>query len=402
MKTILKFALLALLLLTILIVPLMGVSFYDSPGLLSGGSVLANMQFGGGSSVYLTFDSEDEKVNSEENLKKGAEVLENRFTARGYSDVTATVKDGQIRLDFAQKSFVESVISQVATIGKWTFVGSDMTKSLCDASYIEDAYVSANPAGGYAITMKFTEKGAEEFYANVASYAVSGSSFYLMLDDQLTAMATVSSSEVAETFTFGQYEYDSAAIIASMMKHGELPATVKIDRIESLSATLGNTLLTVILSAVCIIILACVVALVLFGRTAGIFASFGIIADCAILLTALLNGSFQLSFTTLTSMLILIILATILSVFAIKGVGKSLKEKKIVSSSALTKLGKINVKSIWIHGAVIGITLICHLFATGMFLYIARIALIFACTNIITYFIFLYFGILTLAEAKKN
>ena len=46
------------------------------------------------------------------------------------------------------------------------------------APVIEGASVTANPQGGYAVSIEFTKKGAEEFYANTASYAISGSYFY--------------------------------------------------------------------------------------------------------------------------------------------------------------------------------------------------------------------------------
>ena len=174
MKKTLKFALIALLFVAVVAVPLLGVRFNnvgynkDSkewtsdwmtlvPSVFDENSILTNMQFGGGSAVYLTYDSEDEKINSADNLEKGAKILEERFQARGFADAKATVEEGKIRIDFAQKTYLDSVIQSFGSIGDWSFVGSDMTKVLCDESYVEGASVTANPQGGYAVSIEFTK-----------------------------------------------------------------------------------------------------------------------------------------------------------------------------------------------------------------------------------------------------
>ncbi len=415
MKNVLKIAFIALLFISIVAIPLFGVHFYTSPAdyqatpdnyfvlpsIFDDNAILTNIQLGGGTSVYLSYHSDDEKVNTQENLEKGAKIIETRFRDRGYNDAKAFVEDGMIRLDFAQKTYIESIVSQVASIGDWSFVGSDMTKVLCDASYIKDAYVSANGTGGYGITLEFNEKGKGEFFANTASYATSGSSFYLMIDGQFTAVASISDSTVTDTFTFGSYEYESAAIISSLIKNGKLPSEVHVEKTEALAPSLNKGILGGVAAVSAMIVVISCVLLLIKGRSAGIFAVIAVLADVAIFVISMLNSSWQLNLITLFAQLVCVILATVIALFAIIPVGKSLKEKKFISASALEKVSKFNVKSLWIHGILIVLSIICYLFAKGTFISIVRITLTFACANAIFYFLFLYFGIRILSDIKK-
>ncbi len=393
-----KFLFIALLFICIIAVPLFGVSFYESPSIFHDNAILTNLKFGGGSSVYLSLDTEDEKIVTDENLQKTADILEVRFHDRGYNDAKTSVVDKTVRLDIAQKSFVDSVVGSIATLGEWKFVGSDMNQTLCDASMVKDAYVSANPTGGYGITLVFTEKGKSEFFANTATFAASGANFYLMMDGQYAAMATISDSTVRDTFTFGAYEYTSAASVASMIKNGQLPAQVKIEKTEALAPAIGTATQTVIFGACAVLFVVFLLLFFLKGKTAGIFPAFALIANLAVFLTAMANASYQLNFVTLITMVVCLALASVFYLFAVSGVGASLKATKTVSASAMAKLNKFNVKAIWIHAIVLAISLICFLFVQGMVLYVARIALLFTCADFILYFLFVYFGIHTMAE----
>ena len=415
MKKTLKFVCIALLFVAIIAVPLLGVRFNnfgynkDSkewtsdwttlvPSVFDENSVLTNMQFGGGSAVYLTYDSDDEKINTAENLEKGAKILEERFQGRGFSDAKAKVEDGKIRVDFAQKTYIDSVIQSFGSIGDWSFVGSDMTKVLCDESYVKDASVVANAQGGYSVSIEFTKKGSEEFYANTASYAVSGSYFYLMLDGQMAAYANLTDSSVKETFTFGQYDYENAAAIASFIKTGPLPEAIKVVNVTELEPTLGKGLLTAIYAVIAVLLLCFVAAFFFVGKKAGIFATFAFVADAAILLTAMLPSSFQLNFITLITMVVLMILAGLVLIGALRPIGQSIKEKAFVSVPAVASLSKFNIRLIAVHAAVLFIALICFLFGKGNFMYVVRLSMLFSAANAAVYFLLFYFGIHSMAS----
>jgi preprotein translocase subunit SecD len=402
LKQALKIALLALILIAIIVVPLAGVTFYESPGLLTGGEILTNLKFGGGTSVYLGIADGADLTNQEEDLKKASEILEERFHAMGFSDTVVKTEDALVRVDLARKSYIDSTISEIATIGEWSFVGSDLSTPICNGSFVEDASVASNTNGSFGVTLHFTEDGAKNFSNNVADFALKGSNFYLMMDGQLMTAATAPDSEIRDTFTFGSFAYDSAIMIATFIKHGALPAQMQIEKTEALAPTLSKGILTAITVALAAALILLSVLILVKGRLAGIFGVAALISNIAIFTTALLNSSFMLNFYTLATMAILILIAAVIYMIALAPIGESFKEKKMISSSALAKLKSFNAKSIWIHAAIFAVALICFMFARGNFYYIVKAVITFSVSNFVLYFIFAVFGVQTLAQMKKN
>ncbi len=401
-KNVLKFLTIGLLLLCVVIVPILGVSFYDSPGLIQENALFTNHQFGGGSAIYLTFEEDASQLLTEANLNLTAQILKERFLALGYSDTRTSVENNLVRVDLAQKAYIDSVISQAAIPGVWSVSGSSMNESLCDASMIEDVTLSTNASGYYQVSLKLTEEGAKKFAAKTASYSVTSAYIYLMLDGGLAAYSQLSSTSAKNSVNFQVGSYEDGARLVSIIKHGSLPANVVIEKIEETPATISGLSLTLVLVSLAILFAAACAVLLLKGRTAGIFAIFALIANIAVLLTAILNSIFMLNLATLITMVIGLVLSVVLSICSVTPVGKALKENKQISASALPKLGKINVKVIWIHAAIFAVTLIAWLLARGSFLYIVKAVMTLTCSNAICHFIFLYFSVCTLSEVQAQ
>lgn len=402
LKQTLKIALLALILIAIVVVPLVGVTFYDSPGILTGGEILTNLKFGGGTTVYLGLADGTDLTNEKEDLKKAAEILEARFHAMGFADTVVKAEESLVRVDLARKTYIDSTIAEIATIGDWSFAGSDLTAAICNGTFINDAEVSANADGSFGVTIHFTEEGAKNFSKNVSDYALKSSNFYLMMDGQLMAAATASDSEVHKTFTFGTFSYDNAIMIATYMKHGALPAQMQIESTEPLAPTLSKTVLTAITLASAALVLVLAVLILAKGRLAGVFGVAALISNVAVFATAMLNNGFMLNFFTLITMAVLMVIAAVIYMLALNPIGASLKEKKLITASALAKMLKFNLKSIWIHAAIFAIALICYMFARGNFFYIVKTVITFSVANLVLYYVFVAFGVKTLSEMKKD
>ena len=386
----------------IVIVPILGVSFYDSPGLIQENALFTNRQFGGGTAIYLTFAEENSQLLTEANLNQTAQILKERFLALGYSDTLTSVENGLVRVDLAQKEYIDSVIAEAAAPGVWSVSGSSMNDSLCDASMVEDATISTSSTGYYQVSLKLNEEGATKFAANTASYSITSAYIYLMLDGGLAAYSQLNSTSAKDTVNFQVDSYQTAAKLVSIIKYGSLPSEVVIEKTETTPATISGLSLTLVLVALAILFAVACVVLLLKGRTAGLFAIAALIANIAVLLTAILNSTFMLNLATLITMVIGLGLCVVLSVYSVSPIGKALKENKLISTSALTKLNKINVKVIWIHAAIFAVTLIGWLLARGTYLYIVKAVMTLACSNAICHFIFLYFPVCTLSDIQKQ
>ena len=400
-KNILKFTAIVLLLICIVAVPVFGVSFYDSPSFFSEEPILASRAFGGGTAVYLTFSDENKALINSENLNKTADILSNRFRAMGYVDTEITVSDHDIRLDLSVKEYIDSIVAQIATKGEWQFTNATMSDTICDGSMVQDAYVSTNANGGYGVTLEFTPEGQTKFAEKTSSASVSSSYIYLLLDGAYYASAQVSAGSVGEKFSFGQFgDYADAAKCATIIKNGQLPSDVVIEKTENIPATLSGAKQILLFSALALGFLICCVVLILKGKLSGLFPILSLIANIAVFLTAFANSSILLNLATLITMAVCIVLSTLFSAYAVSVIGSSVKEKGKISSQDMQKLGKINVKALLAHAILLAISILGLMVSRGNITYIFKTLMLFACANAIFHFVFVYFPIHSLKEVQ--
>ncbi len=390
-KNVLKFIFIALVFISVLMVPIFGVSFYDSPSVFEENAVLTDRQLGGGTSVYLAFTSEEDGNVTAEDYEIAAKIIEERFVAMSYSDADAKAADQQVLVNISQKTYIDTIVTELCKAGEWSFVGSNMNDSLCDASMIESAEVAANTSGGYSVSLSFTEDGVKKFNTNTAAYTISSSSFYLMIDGQLMAVASVPAGGVDKTFLFGNFQdYQPAAMIAAIMDNGALPSDMEIAKTEPLAPSMNEGLRIAVYSICAVLVLACVVVLIIKGKASGIFAAAAIIANGAVMATALANGSFMLNLATLLEMAVLAVLSTVLFLFAIQCKAKG----------GMSLLNKFNTKVILIHGLVFLAALILWIFPLGVISFMTKALIVYTVSNFVFYYLFYYFA--THALSTKN
>ncbi len=401
-KNVLKFAFIGLLFLCIIAVPIFGFHLYDSPSIFSENALFTNLQFGGGTSVYLTFSEEEEGNVTAEDYQKVADILKERFLAVGFSDIKTSVDGESVRVDLAQKTYIESTVASITTIGSWKAVGSS-GDTLADASMIEGASVGTTSNGYVGITLDFTDEGAKKFSEKITSYAASGTMFYLTIDGQYVAYGSTNSASVKDTFTFiGFSSYETAAANASIIKNGELPASLEVAKTEELLPTFSSSVILATAIAIVIIFALCCAALILFGKLAGVFAILALASDIAIWATCISNGSFMLNLATIITMVLCLILITVFYCNAISPIGKALKEKKLSATGTKKALSKASIRCIWTHALAFAIALGAMFFTSGISLYIAKAVLMGACGSFAAFFVFIYFGIHCLFETYSN
>lgn len=410
LKNILKKVVIVLLFISIVALPVFGFHFYDfgydsqnkawfsnwttiSRSVFQENALLTNRQLGGGTTVFLTFDEDDMGNVTEEDYDKVAGILKERLLAMGYSDTqTSVTEDTLLQIDFSEKNYVSATIASISTIGDWKLTGTSNTSIICDATMVEDAYVTTPMTGGYGVEVKFTEDGAKAFRSNVSSLATSGSYMCLMMDDQYIAFPSLQNSNVGETFNLTTYEnYSDAAMLATVIKYGALPAELSIERTQALPADIGGGLFVGIVVAFSLILLCATVLLLVKGRTFGIFAVMALLSNIAIFFTAVANAYVMLNLLTLIFFAVFAVFATVLYYYAL------LKATK----GGLPALKKANVKMIWTHAILLALSLILYITVTGPAIYVVRSLLLFTCANFILYFIFIVFGINTVSEGMQ-
>jgi len=399
LKNTMKYVTLALLLVCIITVPFLGVKFggYASPSIFDDDAVYTTMNFGGGTSVFLGFKSDSEVEANQENLQKTADILKNRFQAVGYTDSNTEVVGKTIRLDLAQTNYIDAVIAETAAVGKWSVSDSGMSKTLCDASMIEDVSIEMNANGSYSLVFEFTEEGATKFNANAA---LTSSYTYLLIDGQYAAMS-YPASQISDTYSFGNMSASQASQFYSFIKYGELPSAVVIESTEALEPALGAGIRYTIFGLVALMVLVAAAALILKGKTVGVFAAMAMVANACVMITFLTNKSFMFNVVSLITMIVCFLLSAWFSLLAVMPLGQKLAEGKSIVSAVKGTFLKFSTRGIWIRAIIFIVSLILQLFASGNFLYIFRIILFYSVTDFATYFIFTFIGAYTVAEQKE-
>lgn len=394
MKNALKFTAIALIFVSLILVPLVGVTFYDSPSVFEDDAFYTNRQFGKGTSVLVGFD--EEAGVDESSLKNAAETLKNRFLDVGYSDTVVEVEGDAIRLDIAQTSFVDSVISEMGAIGHWEFV-SPSQNAVCNASMVESASIAQN-AGNYYVTLHFTEEGASTFASNCSSIAASSGSIYLLVDGQYASYVNLSNATFGSTFTFGAFQFSSAAQLVATINNGELPGEVQILSASELPATLSGTALWCICGAFLLIFVVYAILYLIKGKLVGLFALLALVSDAAILLTAFANKFLMLYLPTVIGAAVLLCLAGLFYLYATAKTAKC-----VAAPSSLSKAVKsVNKLFFWTHGLLLFALIIAVLYATGTFAYLVRETMLFTFFNALVYGVMFLFPVFTLSDAKTN
>ncbi len=412
-KNVLKFIFVALLMLSLILVPLVGVSYYDSPSIFEKNAVATNRQFGDGISALLAFEENEENDELEltdETLQNAATTLQERFRALGLSDTDVSVaEDNQLRLDIASSSFIDDIVAQYGIVGHWAITNSSMEELLVAADISDARLIVKN--GSYQVEVTFTEAGRQKFYNSTSVAAASGSAYmYLTIDSQYASFITINEPVNRDTYSFQSQAMDPS-LVASILKYGELPSTLKVVSSEVLPSKLSNGAIIGIAAVLAVVFVVLCAVLVSKGKMSGLFASLALLADICVFLTSAANGGFQFEYATLAALVCFIILAWGFYFFILNKIGKELKGEKSLSYALSRYEHKMNIKAIWIHAAAFAVALICYMISVSyfyisrfflVFLYISRIFLLGSVANIVFYFLIFLLSAKALADMQAE
>ena len=224
----LLYLLIALLFICVIAVPVFGVYFggFDSPSVFSDDAVNKSMQFGGGTSLYLNYGAAHSSLATEENLNNTVSILNARFQGIGFYDTTVSRTDDKlIRVDVASDSYLDNLVSSLCCKGDWKITGSS-SETLLNAAMVEEISMGSDPnTGASAFVFKMTDDGAVRFKANTATYALSSSYVYLVLDGgQYLGMGSVPQN-IGNTFSV-PIIYSNASQYLPILENGTLPSSM--------------------------------------------------------------------------------------------------------------------------------------------------------------------------------
>ena len=392
LKKLFVYIFIALLLITLVIVPLVGVDYYDSGSVLDLNSPV--LSIGGGSRVNLKFD-DDSLDLPKEDMDRAVASLKKRFETIGYTDTSVeALDDGSIQVEVAIKKFVKDSVQGLASKGVWTFTDlyQGNTVSLNASDFKEIL-----PASGY-VRIEFTADGLNKFNSGVASILYSGVPYLSFTVDDMTYGYIDLKNEFSGSYLYVRASDPSS--VCAFLSSDPLPASMVVTSHEAIEPTSPAGLRIGLLVGCCVVCLVLLALLVVKGKLAGIFSVLAFIGDFLVFLVAFANYRFSLSYQGFIFVGIALLLIWAFYFYVNSEIGSELKKGRSLSGALSAKLKTVTMRGLILHGAVVFVGLLLLIFFSGAFALFLRAILWGAVANIVLYFLIFYLGVNAAAEGK--
>ena len=233
--------------------------------------------------VYVEYSAErpdDSDTDFAYLLDTTMSVIRARLGDKGYSEATVqSLGEDGIRVEIPDVTDTAMVLELIGEPAMLEFTTPDGTVFMTG-----DAVSSAEPAlsqeasslGQYVINLKLNKSGTELFKEMTTKYV--GQVLYILLDGEVLLAPRVNEPIPSGNCTIsGMADYEDATKIAAQIESGALPLVLTQQKVDTVSATLGdNALSTSVMAA--IIGMAIIMALLIWRyRLCGVVASWALV-----------------------------------------------------------------------------------------------------------------------------
>lgn len=228
--------------------------------------------------VYVEYSAarpEDTEASFDDLMTGTISVIQARLTDKGYAESTVQrIGTDGLRVEIPDVTDPNAILDLIGTPAKLEF-RSPTGETFMDGSMVELAQ-PAYQDGEYVIQFKLNDEGSQIFAEMTAANI--GSAISIYLDDALLIAPTVQSAITGgEGVINGMGSLENAQTVAAQIQSGALPLVLTQQKVDTVSATLGDDALsTSVLAAVIGILLVMVVMLVRY-RLNGAVASWALV-----------------------------------------------------------------------------------------------------------------------------
>ena len=218
-----------------------GKSIYNFNSILS--KVGQGIDLSGGYYVVLTPVDTDGETNQEV-LEDAMEILRARLDDKGYTEAVISIQDGnKIRVEIPQVEDDGTVLEIIGQTGQLSFKDSTGYEWL-SGEHIESAYVAQNTQdGGYMVVLNFTTAGSTKFASATGAISkMEKNILYIWLgDSEVSAPQVKEQINSTQAQITGNFTYEEALSIASVIDSGRLPIEYTVSEARSISSKLGES-----------------------------------------------------------------------------------------------------------------------------------------------------------------
>ena len=260
--------------------------------------------------VDVTFMPADDMDATDEQMAAARTVIEDRLVGLGitdYEDYVDYNKD-RIIVRFPWKSDEtdfdpQQAIDEIGTTAEMVFrKGSTADgEEILTGDDVQSATAGYDQTQGYVVQLSFTSEGAQKFADATTELAPDKGVISIWLDDENISTATVQSAITdGNAIISGNFTQDDVTALANQINSGALPFALSAESYSTISPTLGNRSLEVMVLAGVIAFIAVALIMIIRYRLPGFIAVLSLFGQVAATL-AVVSGYFPVfSGSTLT------------------------------------------------------------------------------------------------------
>ena len=239
---------------------------------------------GGVSAVYIVDEEQTDDLQTR--IDGTVTGLQTLLVSKGYTESVVSYSNGKIRVEVPDVDDPEQIFELIGRPQSIEFrdgEGSDANVLIVGRDHIENAYVTYDESGNYAVGLKFNSAGTKAFADATADLV--GKTIYVYANNELYTQVNVQSA-----ITNGQciisrsdgYQYQDAYDFVTQIQSGTFAVNLVKDEIRLISPTLGEGAITSSLIA------AAVGTAIVFIFMAIVYRMMGVMADIALVIYILL------------------------------------------------------------------------------------------------------------------
>jgi len=207
-------------------------------------------------------------------LEATQKVMVERLSDKGFSEATVTqIGNSGIRVEIPDVKDPQTVLDLIGTPAKLEFA-DPQGNIFMDGSYVQTASQSYDNDNRPCIQLVLTEEGVQLF-GDMTARSI-GQEIAIYLDDQLLMSPVVEAAIYGPVLISGEYTVETAANMALQLQSGALPMTLRQDKLDTISATLGQDALDSSVTAAMIGILLVMLIMVIRYRLCGLLSAWAL------------------------------------------------------------------------------------------------------------------------------
>ena len=238
--------------------------------------------------VYVEYDAEMPEDMKEEGysfdglLESTMNVILKRLNEKGYTEATVTkLGTSGIRVEIPAVTDPSAVLDLIGTPAKLEFLDPDGNVFL-EGSALQAATPTTDDMGNPAISFTLTAEGGNTF-GNMTAQSV-GETISIQLDGEVLMSPTVNEAIYGgHVLVTGSFTEEQAQTMCLQLQSGSLPLTLRQDKLDTISATLGIDALSTSVTAAMIGILIVMLIMIIRYRLCGLVADWALVLYIIIL-----------------------------------------------------------------------------------------------------------------------